>query len=648
MLTIRPATLAFAASGTPCSREFGDIYHNAASGPGQARHVFLHGNDLPARWAGARAFTIVETGFGLGLNFLTTWQAWRDDLRRCARLHFVSIERYPFRSADLATLHQLYPEFASLAQALRDAWPELVPGQHRLHFEHGQVTLTLAFADVASAVRDLRLTADAYYLDGFAPEKNPAMWSPAVIRALARLAAPSATLSTWSVARAVRDALEAAGFATERRRGFGGKREMLAARHAPRWQSSRAAARPDRHERRAVVIGAGLAGAAVASRLASRGISVDVIDRGSTPASAASGLYAGAAQPHVSRDDCLLSRLTRAGSLYAWRAWPASVDPAHPPPWRQCGVLQLARDTANEARVAATAAQLAYPPTYADYVTRAAACALAGAEVRGGGWWFPQAGWVRPGALVRAWLASAGEKITTHFAREAVGLQRIDGQWRVLDGPGAAIAEAPVVVLGNARDAARLTDMGVASLRLVRGQQTYLPAPPFAAPRTIVGGDGYVFPAIDGIAVAGATYDLDQSASEPDARGHAANLARAEYMLPGSIARVDASILSGGVGFRCVANDRMPMLGALVDVAATRTQAHALTGAHLADLPRVAGLYGAFAFASRGLSWTMLAAELLVSQIEGEPLPLEGPLVDAVDPGRFILHSLRRKTLESV
>jgi tRNA 5-methylaminomethyl-2-thiouridine biosynthesis bifunctional protein len=644
MLSIQPATLAFDASGTPCSREFGDIYHNAASGPGQARHVFLGGNDLPARWAGARSFVIVETGFGMGLNFLATWKTWRDDPRRCTRLHFVSIERHPFVAADLATAHALYPEFTDLARQLRDAWPVLVPGLHRLHFEREAVSLTLVFADAANAARDLRLAADAFYLDGFAPERNPDMWSPQLLRSLGRLAAPGATLSTWSVARAVRDAVAAAGFVAARRPGFGGKREMLAAHYAPRWPASHAKATPEWRERRAIVIGAGLAGAAAAARLAARGWLIDLVERAGAPGSAASGLLAGAVQPHVSRDDCLLSRFTRAGYLHAQRVRAPGIAGA---PWRECGVLQLAGDAPEETRIAATAAQFAYPLEYAACVTRASASELAGAEVRAGGWWFPHGGLAQPGALVGADLASAGAQVVTHFGREVARLSRLGERWCAIDAAGATISAAPVVVLANALDAARLVDLGPDSLRSVRGQQSHLPSPPFIAPRAIVGGDGYVFPSIDGIAVAGATYDQDGLASQPDAIGHVANLARVEHLLPGSTGRLAAAALDGRVGFRCVATDRMPLAGALADVASALAQAQALTGARLHDLPRLSGLYGAFAFASRGLAWTPLAAELLASQIEGEPLPLEGALVDAIDPGRFIMHRLRRGTLES-
>jgi tRNA 5-methylaminomethyl-2-thiouridine biosynthesis bifunctional protein len=269
---------------------------------------------------------------------------------------------------------------------------------------------------------------------------------------------------------------------------------------------------------------------------------------------------------------------------------------------------------------------------------------IAGGEVPVGGWWFPHAGCLAPRALVQAQLAKA-PGTNVHLAHGVSALEADDGLWRARDSSGAVIAEAPVAILANAVDALRFADVGADALRLVRGQQTYLPAPPFRAPRVVVGGDGYVLPAIDGVAVAGATYDLDSLDPTPDAMSHAVNLDRAEHMLPGSTANLDVAAVSGDVGFRCVASDRLPLVGAMIDVIAARAQSEALSGAHASDLPRIHGLYAAFAFASRGLVWTLLAAEMLASQLEGEPLPLEGVVVDAIDPGRFALHRLRRGAL---
>jgi tRNA 5-methylaminomethyl-2-thiouridine biosynthesis bifunctional protein len=522
---------------------------------------------------------------------------------------------------------------------------------HRLHFDDDRVTLTLVFDEAIEAARALSLAGDAFYLDGFAPDRNPAMWSAPLLKALARLAAPGATVATYSAAGVVRDGLIAAGFDVEKRAGFGRKRDMLAGRYAPRWPVLRPRDPPPWPERHAIVVGAGLAGAAVASRLAVRGWRIDLVERGSAPSAAGSALRAGVFQPHVSRDDNLLSRFTRAGFLYALRAWGGAFDAAATPPWHRCGVLQLADGAENEARVADTAVALAHPLDYALYATRADASALAGRRAAVGGWWFPMAGFVRPSAIVAAQLGHAARSAGTgpapalHTDRNVASLQREGDCWAVRDASGARIAAAPVVVLASACDAARLVDLGGDPLRRIRGQQSYLRAPPFAAPRVVVGGDGYVLPAIDGIAVAGATYDLDDDNPCPNAVSHAANLARAEHMLPGSASGIDAATLDGAVGFRCVANDRLPMVGAIVDIDRARADRAALAGAHLADLPRVGGLYGAFAFASRGLSWSALAAETLASELDAEPAPLSHALLDAIDPGRFIVKSLRRGAL---
>ena len=159
-----PASLAFAADGTPFSEAYGDVYHSAKGGVPQARHVFLLGNGLPERWRNRNLFTVLETGFGFGLSFLTTWNAWREDPAHCARLHFVSIEKHPFRADDLAVLLQ---EFPDLKNELVSRWPLLVPGMHRLAFEGGKVVLTLFLGDIAEGLPQLTLAADAFFLDNF-------------------------------------------------------------------------------------------------------------------------------------------------------------------------------------------------------------------------------------------------------------------------------------------------------------------------------------------------------------------------------------------------------------------------------------------------------------------------------------------------
>ena len=632
-MKFEPATVAYDANGVPYSPAYGDIYHSADSGPGQARHVFLGGNELPGRWAGARVFTILETGFGFGLNFLATWEAWRADPARPERLHFVSIERHPFDRDALDELHGRYPALAELAHELRRAWPPLVPGLHRLHFEDGRVTLTLAFGDVQTLVPGLRLTADAIYLDGFAPDRNPDMWSPKVMKGLARLSRPGTTLATWSAARSVRDALEAAGYTLEKRPGFGHKREMLAARYAPRWPVRvRPEHRPAR-ARHAIVVGAGLAGAALCERLGARGWRIDLIER--SPRALLHG-FAGIFHPHVSPDDCIRSRFARGGFLYSLSRWRALERAGASLEWSRCGALLLAEDA--EHWTPERISNLGYPFDFARYAARERAEALCGATLRSGGWWFAEGGWIQPASLVAAQLAAATD-IQSHYGVAVHAIARDGETWRALGADGAAIAAAPVLILANSSDCSRLAPVG-AALRRVRGQVTFVPENEAAAPSSIVAGAGYVLPAIGGLVVTGSTYHGDDDPA-PRAADHEANLMRLARLLPDAVNGLDAARLDGAVGFRAVAPDRMPLAGALPDLAATRQRQSGLAGAHLPDLPRAAGLYCVSGLASRGLVWAALAAEIVASRLEGEPLPVEGDLADAVDPARFVLRQLR-------
>ncbi len=609
------ARLAFAADGTPYSQAYGDVYHAAEGGAAQARHVFLGGNGLPARWGGARRFTVLETGFGFGLSFLATWQAWREDAQRCARLHYVSVEKHPFSAQDLAVLHAPHAEFAPLAEELRSAWPMLVPGMHRVEFEEGRVVLTLAFGDAQHLLPQLRLAADAIYLDGFAPAKNPDMWSPALLKSVARLAAPGATAATWSVAAPVREGLRAAGFAAEKRRGYARKSEMLVASFVP--QRALRAAPPQPAERSAAVIGAGLAGAAACERLAARGWEVTLVERHPAPAMEASGNHAGAFHPIVSSDDNHTARLTRAAFSWLLEHWRQFDAIGAAPEWQRCGVLQLARDPREDAAQRAAIAALGYPPEYAQALDAAQASACAGVTLAAGGLWFAEGGWIRPQSLVAALLHRSRSAML--FGREAAALVRRGERWSVRDAADRDLVTAQCVVLANASDALRLHPSPHIKLRRVRGQLTYLP--PLAELKTVVLRGGMVLPAIDGVSVTGASFDLDDQDTKMRADSHAGNLERLERLVPGAARGLDPEKLDGRVAFRTVARDRLPLVGALEDAP---------------------GLYGALAYGSRGLLWAGLGAELLASSMDGEPLPLEGALGDAVAPGRFALRTRRR------
>lgn len=577
--------------GIPYSSAYGDLYHSAGGALGQARHVFLGGNGLPQRWAGRDRFVILETGFGLGLNFLATWQAWRRDPQRCRQLHYVAVEKHPFSLHDLRTLHQPFAELKSEAAELHSVWPLLLPGGHRAELERGKVVLTLFFSDI-KIVRELRLAADAIYLDGFSPAKNPEMWSTQLMRALSRLAAPGATAATWSVAAQVRGALEATGFEVRKAPGFGAKKEMLSALHAAGHSSTNPNSQhPFREKsRKATVVGAGLAGAAVCERLCARGWEVTLVERNAASAAEASGNHAGAFHPIVTPDDSVFARLTRSAFLGSLKKFSALEKLR----WSACGALQLARNEKEEASQRASIAALALPPEYARLVTRDEASALAGVPVAAGGLWFSQAGWLQPRSLVEALLEACGSRLTKVFGSEFSFQTASD--------------DPRTVILATAGDS--LLKIPHARLRRVRGQLTYLPQQALEPPRVVVLRGGMVLPPVDGRCVVGASFDIDDDDPAPRAESDAGNLERLERIL--SIRAGNVSGLESRVGFRSVARDRLPLVGALDE-----------------------RVHGVLALGSRGIIWSSLAAELLASALEGEPLPLEGSLADALSPARF-------------
>lgn len=633
MTSITPAELKFSPEGVPFSERYGDVYHSASGALEQARHVFLAGNGLPGRWQGRKSFTIVETGFGLGNNFLASWQAWREDPAACTTLHFISVEKHPFGADDMASAlqHSAAPE--ALRQALVAQWPMPLPGMHRLEFESGRVVLTLLFGECESMLRQLCARADALYLDGFSPARNPEMWSPAIFRGLALISDEQTTLATWSVSGAVREGLAAAGFVVEKTQGFSGKREMLRGR----FRSSRTPRR-EPGERRVMVIGAGLAGAAIAERLAARGFEIELLEAMDEVAQGASGNLAGAFRPLPSKDDNPISRITRAGFLYGLQHLQHLAASGHPVLWEACGVLHLARSAKQELKQRSVIDTLAWPRDYLDWVTASEATNRAGHTAAFGGWWFPRAGWIQPRSLVEANLARAGDRLRIRFATRVESLLRQDGQWLAIGEDGRELARAPQVVLANAHDVKRLLAADWLPLRAARGQVSHLPMAQLAPLGVVVCGQGYITPGIGGHAALGASFvvdDFDLALREDE---HAENLEKLGRMLPDMSRLTPGTPLDGRVSLRPVTIDRLPVVGQLPALAAGE-------GYNLSTLPRSEGLWTITGFGARGLVWSSLCAELLAAGICEEALPLESDLVDALDPARFVIHPPRQSRL---
>jgi tRNA 5-methylaminomethyl-2-thiouridine biosynthesis bifunctional protein len=541
--------------------------------------------DFRPHWRGRDRFVIFDAGWDGGAAFAALLAAWRADPQRPARLHVIA-------RADGA-----------------------LPGFERVLQEGDAVTLDLLHAPLEAALAQLAARIDAVRLHGVEDAGT------GFARPLARLLARDAVLDAARLTPAQSAALAATGWAFD---------EARPARYA---SLKPFAAVPPAPQRRAIVIGAGLAGAAACERLCARGWQVTLVERHAQPAMEASGNLAGISMPLLSKDDNIASRLSRAAFLFALRYWDrlggvgAAIEGAG------CGVLWVARDAAHARLQRATAGARAFPPAFAQWLEAEQAQARFNAPAPHGAWLFPQGGWIRPASACRAMLDACGPRLDRRFGAGSVTLERGGGEWRVIGAGGALVGAAPVVIVANGGGATALAQAATLPLIQVRGQVTHLAAGALPELGVVLCREAYLTPAAGGVRSAGATYDED---GDPALRASSQreNLDRLRSML-GDPALAQGAPLAGRVGFRSVAPDRLPLVGALPD------PHHAAGTERLRELPRQPGLYALLGYASRGLTWAPLAAELLAASLEGEPLPLEASLAAALDPGRFQLRQRR-------
>ncbi len=688
-MSVTPATLGESPSGkapgVPYSPVYDDLYHPPSGAQAQARRVFMAGNGLPGRWQGRTRFVILETGFGLGNNFLATWADWQADPQRCDRLVFISVEKHPLTASALREVHGIRqapsPSASAeqeLARRLVAAWPALTPGFHTLSFDEALtpqgspqgVTLQLCLGDVANIVPALMAEVDAFYLDGFAPAKNPEMWDPQWLSRLNRLAAPQATAATWSSARVVRDSLTQAGFQVERTPGFGGKFHSTRADYAPRYvpppQAGGLWRQPAAANRHAIVVGAGLAGCSAAWALCREGWRVTLLDAHAGPAQEGSGNPGGLFHSVLHGDDGIHARAHRAAALATWRQvqpWIAAGELSG-----QCaGLLRLdAKTQAEEAHALLTRQGL--PADHVRWLDTDEARAVAGMAVPSGGWLFEQGGWLHPAGYAshllqeaQSWRAQGQPLLMCLWGHAAHRIRPTEQGWEVLDAQGQHIAEAPSLVLANAHQAATLLstlppEHAVATLPLsrVRGQISAWPEVSGASeavrlPHLPVAGSGYVLPLRQDCLLFGATtqhHDEDPAIRDADHRHNLKQAARlgacAEYPADAPL----PNSLQGRTGWRATTPDRLPLIGALPWSAERLTQTPTRTRLDQVRLiPRErndrGGLYVVSGLGSRGITWTALAGALLAHWVTGSPCPVESDLRDALDPARFLSRAHR-------
>ncbi|HUE92786.1 bifunctional tRNA (5-methylaminomethyl-2-thiouridine)(34)-methyltransferase MnmD/FAD-dependent 5-carboxymethylaminomethyl-2-thiouridine(34) oxidoreductase MnmC [Pseudomonas sp.] len=637
--------------GQPLSAQFADVYFSNENALAETRYVFLANNQLPERFAALTAdqqLVIGETGFGTGLNFLCAWQLFEQQAVTGVRLHFVSVEKYPLNKTDLQRALALWPELAPYAEQLLAQYVALHPGFQRLVFAGGRIVLTLLIGDALELLGQLDAKVDAWFLDGFAPAKNPDMWTPELFAELARLSHASTTLGTFTSTGYVRRRLNDAGFKMKRVPGLGKKWEVLKGGFIGTAEATEKPwfARPPQPvgTRSALVIGAGLAGCATAASLAQRGWQVILLERHAAIAQEASGNPQGVLYLKLSAHHTTLSRLIVSGYGHTRRL----LKRLHKgQDWDNCGVLQLAFDDKEAQRQAQIAA--AFPADLLTALDKTSAEDKAGIPLPAGGLFYPEAGWVHPPALCA--LLSQQPNIKLQLHQEALELRRGGDSWQAWNGEQ-LLASASVVVLASAAEIKGFSQSAGLPLKRIRGQISRLPAT--AASRalsTVVCAEGYVAPVRLDEHTLGASFDFNSDDLALNSADHASNLQLLEEISPElsvalNAAALDPEQLQGRAAFRCTSPDYLPIVGPLADTDAF-AEAYAVLSKDARQVPETPcpwldGLYINSGHGSRGLITAPLSGELIAAWLNDEPLPVPADVAQACHPNRFALRALIR------
>jgi tRNA 5-methylaminomethyl-2-thiouridine biosynthesis bifunctional protein len=604
----------WSADGAPVAQSHDDVYFSAQDGLAETRTVFLKGCGLPEAWEGRKQFTVAETGFGTGLNFLALWQLWRTHRPAPdAQLTFVSFEGYPLRQDDARRALGAWPELAGLSDQLIAKWPGPVRGIRTLHFPEDGLRLILHLGDIGEMLPQSVLRADAWFLDGFSPAKNADMWGAWIYPELAARSAPHARLGTFTVAGAVRRGLSEAGFDVAKAEGHGRKRERLEARLAsvPAASADTFGLRsPVPAPRRVAILGAGIAGASLAHTLSGMGIETEVFDPAPGPAHGASGNPLGLLMPRLDAGDTVEAALLLDAYLAARSFYEAL------PEAEAADILQSPR---NAAEVARFEKLLADPPLPLEDLE----------AVRGGGLLHKRALILRPAALVTRLLAD----VTCHFGGEVdarLADKSVNG--RTFD----------AVVLANGMGAAALAPVLPLDARL--GQVDFVERPVPAPPSGMASGT-YAL-ATGPLRLWGATFERSGPDYAPGgtAAARAENLAGLERLSPWWVRDALDGDVASRASLRATTPDRLPLIGAVPnEAAAADLFAPMKKGRSVdAEAPLMPGVYVAGGFGARGFTWAPWAAGILAAQLTGAPRPSSLGALKAVSPMRFVFRSLRR------
>ena len=654
---IQPANLEFNTEGTPVSRDFDDVYFSNDNGLEETRYVFLGGNRIAERFPEhpEALFVVAESGFGTGLNFLTLWQAFAafratHPESTLQRLHFISFEKYPLSHGDLVAAHQHWPELAAFATQLYNAWPLPLAGCHRLLLDEGRVTLDLWFGDINELTDQLddslNQKVDAWFLDGFAPAKNPDMWTQKLFNAMARLARPGGTLATFTSAGFVRRGLQEAGFTMQKCKGFGRKREMLRGAMEQTLAIPASApwfARSGSDKREVAIVGGGIASALLALSLLRRGWTVTLYCADDKPAEGASGNRQGALYPLLNKHDAAITLFFPAAFTFArqlYDALPVSFD--HD--W--CGVTQFGWDDKSQQKIAQMLT-LDLPQALAHAVNVEQAAQLTGVQTDCAGITYPLGGWLCPAQLTATLIQLAQKQgLRCCYQQTLASLNHSDSGWKLHFTDGHA-TQHEAVVLANGHQINRFAQTQPLPVYSVAGQVSHIPSTPaLSLLKQVLCYDGYLTPQnpANQQHCIGASYHRGNEEAHYREEDQQQNRQRLIDCFPSAewVNEVDVSAQEARCGVRCATRDHLPMVGNVPDYASTLS-CYATLAEHkekAVSAPIYPDLFMLGALGSRGLCSAPLSAEILAAQMSNEPIPMDAATLAALNPNRLWVRKL--------
>jgi tRNA 5-methylaminomethyl-2-thiouridine biosynthesis bifunctional protein len=665
--------------GSPYSLDYEDFYWSPVNGLEESSHVFLQHNNLHSRWqklsSEAQSFSVGELGFGAGLNFLNCCELWLKTASDNCTLHYFSAESSPLTKDDLAKILQQWPSLSTHSQMLIDHYPPTVKGFHNIELYGGRINLCLMLGDAQEMFSALgesidqrnstynKKPIDAWFLDGFSPEKNPSMWQPELCKIIAGLSSSKTTLTTYSAASQVGKSLIAAGFSVDYLDGFAEKRQIISAmlnaglndyptraRGANQWHLNQSPNRPLNNQPSVAIIGAGIAGCTTAAALSKRGYKITIIDRHATAGQEASGNQQAIIYPKLSvRDDSLprinLAAITLASRYYR-TFWERGLG-------QQCGVLVLPDSDNQRHQFELLGQHLSHQQSLVRLVNNSQMKSISGLTLDSAqGLYFPQLGWLPPAMVCQELLEDLSIPLIKGDVDRLFRNPK-SGQWELFDEQEKCLMQSDIVVIANAHDCEKFKQTDFLNIQKLRGQVTELPVTSTSKNlQTVICGEGYIAPPNNASHGCGATYNKGIDSRELRIQDHQTNLdqiIKTDQGIGRALGDVKLHELDGRANFRCTTRDYLPIVGPVPDVASMLETYQFLRIDARKDSSAMGiyhpNLYVNCGMGSRGLGYAPLTAEVLAAEIHQQLGPIERELRQAMHPSRFLIRDLKKKRI---